>query len=599
MIRRARPSVHLFFAAGVLAACAPARPPAPATPAPAEAAPARPAAAAPATAATAATAAARTPTPHAAPVPPQASALGAALDSIMRASYPADQPGAAALVVRHGEVLLRGGYGMADLELGVAMEPDHVFRIGSITKQFTGVATLMLAAEGKLSLDDPITRHLPDYPTGGRTVTVRHLLGHTSGVHSYTAMATWASTWRTDLTLPQLIAVFRDQPFDFEPGEQWSYSNSGYVLLGAIIERASGMGYADFIRTRVFEPLGMSGSSYGDARRIIPNRIPGYSRDGDGWTNAEYLSMTHPYAAGSLLSTVDDMARWDAAITRGELLDAAGWRQAFTPAALNDGRSTRYAAGWQLGRLGEYETIEHGGGIHGFSTNAIRVPEAGLFVVVFANADGPVSSPGQVALRLADRALGGVMDVPAIAMDTARLSEYVAVYRIDPQATRTITMDDGKLHSQRSGGNPLELRPIGEDRFLIVDTGGQLRFERQGGRITGMVLEPRSGMGDRAVRTDEAPEPPRRAITLPSESYAAFPGTYRLAPGFDIVITRDGDQLHARPTGQQRLAIMPESPTRFFLVGVDAVLEFELEGGRATAVVLHQGGRALRAARVD
>jgi D-alanyl-D-alanine carboxypeptidase len=430
-----------------------------------------------------------------------AAAVTAVLDSIMREAYPDGQPGAAAIVVRHGEVLLRGGYGIADLEQAVPMRADHVFRIGSITKQFTGVAILLLAEEGRLSLDDPLTRFFPDYPTGDRTVTVEQLLGHTSGISVERGVSARPPPRRQDLTPAELIEMFREEPFDFEPGERWLYNNSGYILLGAIIEQLSGMSYGDFVRTRIFEPLGMGASSYADAARVTPNRIPGYSRRGDDWVNAEYLSMSHPYAAGSLLSSVDDLARWNAAIDRGLLLGEGWWQRAFTPVRLNDGRSTRYAAGWLRGRLGTYETIEHGGGINGFITHALRVPDAGLFVAILTNADRPLSDPSAISLRLADVVLGGVLDEPAIAVDPARLQDYVGVYRISEDATRTITLEDGRLYSQRTGGTRMELRPTGEDVFLFAASGTRLRFERDAaGRVTAMVLDPRAGMQESAAR---------------------------------------------------------------------------------------------------
>jgi D-alanyl-D-alanine carboxypeptidase len=535
-----------------------------------------------------------------APSSPPVSGLAASLDAVLAESFPSDQPGAAAIVVRDGVVLLRGGHGMADLEQGVPLSPEHVFRIGSITKQFTAVAILMLAEEGKLSLDDPLTRFFPDYPTGGRTVTVEHLLAHTSGIRSYTSMPEWGPTVRQDLSLDELIAVFRDQPFDFEPGELWSYNNSGYVLLGAIIERLSGMSYAEFVESRIFRPLSMTASHYGDASRIIPGRVPGYSRPGGGeWVNSEYVSMTHPHAAGALLSSVDDLARWDRAISRGELLSPASWRRAFTPIRLDDGRGTGYGAGWSIGRVGPYGTVEHGGGINGFSAYALRVPEARLFVAVLANADNPLAGPGQVALRLADLALEGALDEPAVAVAPERLADYVGVYRIDPAAARTITLEDGVLYSQRTGGNRFELRPIGPDLFLFPTSGTRLRFAREAGRVTAMVMEPRTGMDERAERLPGDATQPRQAITLPSESYAAFPGTYRLAPNFEIRITREGDQLYGQATGQGRVTLMPESPTRFFLVEVPAVVDFIFEDGRVTGLTLHQGGRSIPGPRVD
>jgi D-alanyl-D-alanine carboxypeptidase len=560
------PLLHAILAAWTLAACAPAT--------------------------------TATPPPYHPASPASIAPLTQALDSLMRATFPAGQPGAAVIVTRNGETLLRGGYGMADLELGVPIRPDHVFRIGSVTKQFTGVAVLMLEQEGRLSLSDPLTRFFPDYPDGGRSVTVEHLLGHTSGIRSYTDMESWAATRRQDLTVEELITMFRDEPFDFAPGESWRYNNSGYILLGAIVEQLSGMSYGEFVERRIFAPLGMTRSYYGEHSRLLPGRIRGYSRSGDAWMNTDFLSMTHPYAAGSLLSSVDDLALWDAAIRRGDLLDAERWERAFQPVLLNDGRSTGYGAGFMSGRLGPYATIEHGGGINGFISQALSVPEAGVFVAVLANADAPLGSPTELSLQLADIVLGGVRDEPAVAVSTQRLEQYVGVYRLGPDATRTITREDGALYSQRSGGSRLELRPIGEDLFLFPATGARLRFEREGGAVAKMILEPRLGMGDVGARTDEAP-PVRRDITLPSEAYDPLPGTYRLAPTVAIRVTREGDQLYAQVTGQERFPVYPESATRFFLTVVDAVLEFHLENGRATALTLHQGGRSLPGRRVD
>ncbi len=524
----------------------------------------------------------------------------ASLDSIMKAAYQPDDPGATAIVVHGGQVLLREGYGMANLELGVRMRPEHVFRIGSVTKQFTGVATLMLAEEGKLSLDDPITRFLPDFPTGGRTVTIQHLLGHTSGIRSYTDMESWESTWRTDYTLEQLIDRFRNEPFDFEPGARWAYNNSGYVLLGAIIEKASGTAYSEFLRARIFEPLGMSSTMYDETARVIPNRIPGYMPGEEGWINADYISMTHPHAAGALLSSVDDLARWDAAITSGKLLAADSWRQAFAPVALNDGRSTGYGAGWMMGRLGPHPTLEHGGGIHGFVTSMVRVPEQQLVVVVLTNASPPRTNPEEVALRLASRVLGVPAAAPAVALATEKLDEYIGVYRIDTVTTRTITRSGDRLFSQRSGGSRFEIYPIGEDRFAFRQSSSVITFVREGGRVTGMMLQPRLGIGDMADRVaDVAVAASPSTVTLEPSVLERYVGVYQLAPNFSITITRDGSSLFGQATGQSRFTLAAESETRFRIEEVDATIDFHLDGPQASALTLHQGGRDMRASRKD
>lgn len=175
--------------------------------------------------------------------PAKAQSLAEKIDAIVAEQYKPDEPGVVVRVQKDGKVLFEKAYGMADMELGVKMQPDHILRLGSITKQFTAVAMLMLVQEGKVSLTDDLTKHLPDYPTGGRKITVAQLLNHTSGIKSYTGMASFMSIMRKDFTLTELIDHFKNEPFDFEPGERWSYNNSAYILAGAVIEKASGMAY--------------------------------------------------------------------------------------------------------------------------------------------------------------------------------------------------------------------------------------------------------------------------------------------------------------------------------------------------------------------
>ncbi|KPV51568.1 beta-lactamase, partial [Kouleothrix aurantiaca] len=230
------------------------------------------------------------------------SSLAQQIDALAHELYAPDAPGAALIAVRDGETILRRGYGMAQLELGVAIEPEMVFRIGSITKQFTAVAILMLAGQGRLALNDPITRFLPDYPMGDARITVEHLLTHTSGIRSYTDMPEWLPLWRKDFTLTELIGLFKNEPMRFAPGTRWAYNNSGYILLGAMIEAVSGVSYESFLQQHIFDPLGMRHSCYDNTLRIVSGRVAGYEKEPDGYRNAEYLSMTQPHAAGALAS---------------------------------------------------------------------------------------------------------------------------------------------------------------------------------------------------------------------------------------------------------------------------------------------------------
>ena len=290
----------------------------------------------------------------------------AAIDTLLKGSFPSDRPGAAVIVVKDGQTFFRKAYGMADLELGVPLQPDMVFRLGSITKQFTAAAILMLAEEGKLSLQDPIEKHLVGYPTQGHVITVEHLLTHTSGIQSYTDMPGWmTSRIQGPMTVTELVDGFKKEPMQFAPGERWAYNNSGYVLLGAIVEKASGKTYEAFVRERIFQPLGMTASYYDRTEPIIPKRAPGYTREGDQPRNARYLSMTQPYAAGSLASTVDDLARWDGSLYTETLLKKASLERAWAPYVLKDGKPTGYGYGWGVSKLRGRRAISHGGGSSG------------------------------------------------------------------------------------------------------------------------------------------------------------------------------------------------------------------------------------------
>ena len=263
-------------------------------------------------------------------------------------AYKPEAPGAAVIVSRDGETLIRRAYGMANLELGVRMRPEMVFRVGSVTKQFTAVAILMLVQEGKLALEDEIMAFLPGYPVQGRRITIEHLLTHTSGIKSYTALPTFPSFKRKSHKPAELIDLFKDEPFDFAPGEKFLYNNSGYVLLGAIIEAVTGLGYADFLRQRIFEPLGMSRTAYGYPGPIMPGRVPGYAWTGGGFQNADYLSMTVPYAGGALVSCVDDLARWNTALDAEEVLPREWLGRAWTRAKLSNGDPVDYGFGWAV-----------------------------------------------------------------------------------------------------------------------------------------------------------------------------------------------------------------------------------------------------------
>lgn len=531
----------------------------------------------------------------------QESDLAAYADKLLAETYPAGEPGAAALIVKDGRTVLRKGYGLANLELGVPIQPDMVFEIGSVTKQFTAASILLLAERGQLSVDDDITKYLPDYPTHGQKITLDHLLTHTSGIPSYTGLPEWLPRVREDMKVEQLVALFKDKPLEFAPGERWAYNNSAYILLGAVIEKVSGRTYEDFVEQEIFKPLGMTRSSYGHNTEVVPGRVDGYDRMEEGYRRAQYLSMTQPYSAGSLLSTVDDLARWSDALWGGKVLKPESLARMLTPAKLASGLSTRYAYGLGIGEYAGRTVVEHGGGIFGFVSDTLRVPDERLFVAILSNNPAREPQPEALAFRIAARALGQPLESrQTLKLDAGALDEYVGVYRFSPEVVRTVTRDGDRLFSQRSGGEKREIKATAKDRFAFDDWENELRFRRDAqGKIAGVDFQARYGPDEQGELTNEPPPAERQAVQVDPALFDAYAGTYELAPGFEIRITREGDQLFAQPTGQPKAEIFPESETKFFLKVVDAQLVFEKgEDGRAESLVLHQGGREIPGKRV-
>jgi len=527
--------------------------------------------------------------------------LAAKIDAVLSEVYKPGEPGAAVIVRQNGRTVFRKGYGLADLELGVAIEPDMVFRLGSVTKQFTAVSILMLAEQGKLGLQDEITKFLPDYPTQGRTITVEHLLTHTSGIQSYTDMPEWLPLMRKDLTLKELIDMFKDKPMQFEPGERWAYNNSGYILLGAIIEKVSGLTYEAFLETNIFKPLGMKQSYYGSAERIIPRRIPGYQKGQSGFVNAPYISMTQPYAAGSLLSTVDDLAVWSDAVFSGKLVKREWLDKAFTPYKLKNGESSGYGYGWFTSDFSGHRSIEHGGGIHGFTTYEMTFPEDGIFLAILTNSAVEGRAPEPRAVKIAWLTLGLPQpERKTVTLTAQDLEPFTGVYVNGRKQELYVLRDGDKLFAQRQGGGKDELLASSPTVFFFKESPTTVEFFKDAtGRATRARAKGRLGPAQVFTRTEKPLPVEKKAAAVDPKTYDSLAGDYELAPGFIITILRRGDKLISQATGQPEVELFPESETRFFLKVADAQVDFVKDAdGRVTGLVLHQGGQDMPAKKI-
>lgn len=416
-------------------------------------------------------------------------ALVSKIDSLAEGTL-ADGPVASlAIGVKRGsDLLLVRGYGLADLELGARATAETVYRIGSVTKQFTAAAVMQLVEAGKIGLDDPMTKYLPDYPTQGHTVTIRHLLTHTSGIKSYTSLEGWRSTLTLERTDDELVALFKDESVDFAPGEEWLYNNSGFYLLGMIIERASGETYREYLGAHLFEALGLGGSSYCDERPIIRNRAEGYEQDDGKLVNDAPLSMNQPGAAGALCSTVPDLLNWESALRGGQVVSADSYVQMTTPYELTDGSSTGYGFGLGVGDLEGHPRVSHGGGINGFVTMLSYFPESDLTIVVLSNTGG--GHAGRVARTIAMWALG--IPIPTVSDEPLSAEEratYEGSYQIEGGPEITVYSDEGVLFAKVGEQSAFRLRAQGNHVFIpTFDDTVRMEFTLENGGATELVL---------------------------------------------------------------------------------------------------------------
>lgn len=503
-----------------------------------------------------------------------------------------DGPGAAVIVVKDGKTVLRTAYGMADTTKGARMAPEMALRIGSMTKQFTATAILLLADEGKLSVQDEITRYLPDYPTQGKKITIEHLLTHTSGIVSYTGKPGFSQRAPQDTTVAALIDSFKNDPMQFEPGSSWRYNNSGYYLLGAIIEKVSGQPYHQFLEQRIFVPLGMAHTAYEGYERSKWPSAAGHSPADKGFGPARQLGKNQSYAAGELVSTVDDLAKWDAAVG-SKLLKPATWQRAFTTYRLTDGKDSNYGYGWELSLVQGEAAVGHSGSTRGFRSYGLRIPGKGVYVAVLTNSDAGTVVPDVVTRRAAAVAIGKPFpEFREVALDAAALDAVAGAYTFGKDTPRVFRRDGEYLSLQRPGRGPLVLKAMSPDTFFVPDTVDWFVFQRDAaGKATGVTYH-QDGRALAHVRSGEAP-PPRVVAKITDAAFDAHLGRYEIQPGMVLEVQRDGSRYFVQPSGQRRLEIFPLSEVRFFARDVDAEISFEDKN-----MVFKQGSRSHTGRRI-
>ena len=466
------------------------------------------------------------------------------------------------LVARGSQVVLSKGYGSADLEWDIPNTPNTKFRLGSLTKQFTAASILLLEERGKLNVNDPVKKYIPDAPAAWDKITIYYVLTHTAGLPDYTNFANYSQLEPFASTAHGLVARFRDLPLDFEPGERYRYSNSGYVLLGYLIEKLTGASYETFLHDNIFTPLGMKDTGYDSTSAVIAHRASGYVFADDRWENSGFVHMSTPHAAGALYSTTEDLLKWEQGLFGGKVLQPKSFEKMTTPFKNN------YGFGLNVRTVNGHKMMEHTGGINGFATDMAYYPDDKLTVVVLENLNGG-PAPNQVASKLAAVGLGGTVILTTerkeITLDPKVLSRYVGAYKMAQGVDMVITLDNRQLMSKLGPQPPVAIFPESETSFFLKTIDAQLEFSKDANQFT---LH-QNGRDQVGKRMDDAES---KRLVDAAAAVAMRIKDQTATPGSEAVVRAAMDQLRAGHPNYDRMSPGLAAMTRQQLPGIQSRL---------------------------
>lgn len=518
----------------------------------------------------------------------------AAADDILAAAYSPDGPGVAAIVTRNNETIYVGTIGMASIEAGTPITEDTVFRLASITKQIAAATLLLLVEDGLVDLDAPLGTYLPDYPEPGASIPVRHLLNHTSGIPSYTGIPGWMTEENTsrEYSTEEMIEIFADLPAAFQPGEQLSYNNSGYVLVGAVIEAVTEKPWADVVKERIAAPLGLESLDTGLNEASIATFAVGYTNT-ETPSPAQKIHMSVPHAAGALVSDIEDIAAWGNALHDLEVLNEASYASMIAPTVLTSGEEDTYGFGIGTGTFLDVGTIGHNGGIFGFGTDSMYIPSEDVFVAVLGNSDSFAVWPGTALERLAALAIDKPFPtLSATDLDMDAAEPLFGVYS-SADVTRSFFERDGQLFTYREGGVESEVAYAG-DGVYYYGPGSLERF----------TFDTSSEPARMSFYTRESVSPETLTWSAPiAEEIKVDPsiletylGTYTLdIPPIAEIAPLEGDLANGisiQLTDQPALPLQVVSDTEFAVRSAGATIRFApTEDGRM-GMTIEQGSAA-------
>ena len=515
--------------------------------------------------------------------PAQAQAAPAAdvaadADAILAAAYPADGPGVAAIVTRQGRPIYTGARGVT--ASGQPLTAQSVFGLGSITKQFTAALVLQLAAEGKLSLDDRLGKFFPDWPQPGAGATVRQLLNHTSGIHDFSKVPGWIGRNRDrDVTTAELLQITREMGSKAAPGDSWEYNNGGYIILGAIVETASGNSWFEAIDTRIAKPLGLA-SLRGASAEVGGSKL-----------------LTAASAAGGLEATVGDLAKWADALHHGRVVSPELYAEMTKPAALTGGKTAPYGFALRLRSLRGHPVFEHGGAGQGVDADSAYLPQDDVFVAVLGNSNRLATDTSVTLRRLGALAIGAPLPrfSPA-AVDPKTVAPLIGMYRGEGREVRFLERDGEWIIG--AGPDEMKLVAAGNDTFYSASTGlAWIEFSRDAtGGVVADLYDPQDAKPERYVRVGDIPADAE--VRVPAETLQSYTGDYQTETLAVTVSVNDKGKLVMAPTGQEPIGLRPISQTEFMTDDGRMKVAFFAEAGTVNRFTMYRGARELHGTRV-
>ncbi len=527
---------------------------------------------------------------------PSAAQETAAMDALMARHFRADQPGAVVLVQKGGKVLFHKAYGMSDLAAKQPLATPQVFRVASVTKTFTAAAILALVEDGKVDLKASVRRYVKDLPAAWEAAQVEHLLSNTSGIPSYTDDPAWWERQHEALTPAYLLDTYaKAKPLVFAPGSQWQYSNSGFVLLGMIIEAVTGKTYEAFLKERFWGPLGMTATRYGWDEPPIQGLAQGYA---PGPTPAPFVNKVQLFSTAGLVSTTQDLARWLQGLSSGKVLKPETFARMTKPFATRDGQAQGYGFGLFLRESQGHRLAGHGGQILGYNAMVEMDLVSGAQAIILTNL-----YPQPVPLEYLTRRLLGlanqqpVEEPRPILLPPERLARLTGVYQTE-RGPLKVAWTEGRLW-RIQGPQRLELLPLSETRFGHPNSDTEVIFQLEGATVLGLRVAPLGApMTPLAKRIGEYAEP--KVVALDPAVLEGYAGTFALEPGMSFRFWKEGDRLLTQAPGEPVGELLPIGPDTFLLKGPGVRVLFQRDAaGQDSAVRIQPEGRsALEAKRV-